>query len=116
MDLCVIAALHRYCFAMPEAEYPSAIRSWPWDDEHMDRWVTAHKARTNETSAPAKPRGREAEARASATGSSGSASSASAVGSAALGSASSDLAHPGTAAAEMAAAPGCFFSKWGDVP
>ena len=42
-DLRVAVALQRYCSVMPEAEYPCAIRSWPWDAEHMDRWVLAHK-------------------------------------------------------------------------
>ena len=43
VDLCVAAALQRYCLAMPEAECPCAIRNWPWDAEEMDRWVLAHK-------------------------------------------------------------------------
>ena len=43
VDLCVVAALQRYCLVMPAVEYPCAIRTWPWDAEQMYRWVIAHK-------------------------------------------------------------------------
>ena len=43
VDLCVLTALRRYCLLVPEADYPCAIRTWPWDAEQMDRWVVDHK-------------------------------------------------------------------------
>ena len=43
VDLCIIAALQRYCLVVPPTEYPCAIRNWPWSDDEVERWVIAHK-------------------------------------------------------------------------
>ena len=51
VDLCIIAALRRYCQVVPADSYPCAIRNWPWSEDQEDSWVTAHKA---ESSARAK--------------------------------------------------------------
>ena len=51
VDLCIIAALRRYCQVVPADKYPCAIRNWPWSEDQEDSWVTAHKA---ESSARAK--------------------------------------------------------------
>ena len=54
VDLCIIAALRRYCQVVPADSYPCAIRNWPWSEDQEDSWVTAHKASSEESSARAK--------------------------------------------------------------
>ena len=141
VDLCVVAALQRYCLVMPGAEYPCAIRDWPWDAERMDRWVLAHKEKqaadgTGMARAmPEKARAKPAMARAMPTGeppkkitrrepraSTGAAAASSASG--APRSSGSAAAPPGSAEPPLpppalpppAAVPCSLYSKWGEVP
>ena len=53
VDLCLVAALQRYCMVVPENAYPCILRDWPWDDDKLDAWVQAH--RKAESLARAKP-------------------------------------------------------------
>ena len=133
VDLCVIAALQRYCIVVPEAQYPCAIRLFPWDDEQIEGWVAAHKAKARASAtAPTKTKGgtgkdrprHEAEASASTSGAASSSevkprSKAEAKASA-TGSASSTEPHsapaPKTSAAAASAAAGSLYSKWADAP
>jgi len=43
VDVCLVAALQRYCMVMPEKIYPCILRDWPWDDDKLDAWVQAHR-------------------------------------------------------------------------
>ena len=43
VDVCVIAALRRYCMLAPEDVYPCEIRSWPWNAEKVQHWVAEQK-------------------------------------------------------------------------
>ena len=43
VDVCVIAALRRYCMLAPEDVYPCEIRSWPWNAEEVQHWVAEQK-------------------------------------------------------------------------
>ena len=53
VDLCLVAALQRYCMVVPESAYPCILRNWPWGDDKLDAWVLAHRAA--ESLARAKP-------------------------------------------------------------
>ena len=54
VDLCIIAVLQRYCLVVPGKKYPCAVRNWPWSEDQVESWVTAHKASSEESSARAK--------------------------------------------------------------
>ena len=43
VDVCLVAALQRYCMVVPENVYPCILRDWPWDDDKLDAWVQAHR-------------------------------------------------------------------------
>ena len=67
VDLCIVAALQRYCMVAPEEDYPCIIRDWPWSHERMSRWVADHRTGTEKASARAEAAGAEkASARAEA--------------------------------------------------
>ena len=129
VDLCIIAALQRYCFVVPETEYPCVIRNWPWDAEQMHSWVTAHKASSEESSARAKL-AFKASTKKSLAGAKPKAGAAPAARAAEL--AMPDLATPGKrlrtlgsvssssapsgSASSTAAPDGFLFSKWAEAP
>ena len=56
VDLCVISALHRHCMVLPEASYPCQVRTWPWSDEQVNRWVVQHEGAADEGLARARSR------------------------------------------------------------
>ena len=129
VDLCVIAALQRYCIVVPEAQYPCAIRRFPWDDEQIEGWVAAHKAKARASAtAPTKTKGgtgkdrprHEAEASGAASSSGVKPRSKAEAPASATGSGSSTSAAaasaPKTSAAAASAAAGSLYSKWADAP
>ena len=60
VDLCVIAVLQRYCMLVPDTHYPCQVRTWPWGDDQLERWVESHRATNEKSLARAKSRGGDA--------------------------------------------------------
>ena len=95
VDLCIVAALQRYCLAAPEEAYPCIVREWPWNNETLGRWVADHRAGAEKASA-------RAEARSGAVEPGGPSSCPPSSGPSSAGSSSSKPAASGTSRSSAA--------------
>ena len=51
IDVAFLSGMQRYCMVLPEADFPSELRTWPWNEKHIGEWVDAHRARNEDLQA-----------------------------------------------------------------
>ena len=115
VDLCIIAALRRYCLVVPATQYPCAIRNWPWSEDQVDSWVTAHKASSEESSARAKLAYRPTKLAEKKSLSSAEATPIAPLRVATAGAAAK-RPRAEAAASSSSAAGGSLYAKWSEAP